>query len=470
MIEDSFKDKDLTEGLIIPPPPRNFGSPKKIIFEPTDKQMRYIEAAFSGLYRYLLFGGGIRSGKTYVVLSIIILLCKLFPKSRWIVVRADYDRLRRHVLPVFWKVCPPNFLDRFNQQNHTAYMKNGSEIIFFSEQYEDDPELTRWHGLEINGGVLEEADELQEATFNKFVERMGSWFMTPMPPMLCLLTCNPSNGWLKKKFYEPHVANTLQSPYFFLQALITDNPYVPQEFLDKLKDMPPELYRRFVQGSWETEDMASQLIPWGDIHAAESLIVTDDVTPYLGVDVGRFGNDASVWTLLNGPNIKEIFSLKKTSIDEVVEHTKRFIIQHRIKAEDVTIDGVGIGAGVIDFLHKEKYYVNDFVGGASPIPLLSSSEIVNFEFFNLRSQMCWQLRTDFSKKRIGGLISKYQKLKDDIGSISYSIKGDKKIAVDSKDVIREKLHRSPDDFDSLMYANTSRCRHVISSRPGFVFG
>jgi hypothetical protein len=494
-INTEFDEKDLADSIVIPNFPIHQN--KKIIFEATPKQQIYIDAVFSGMYRYLLFGGAIRGGKTYVVLSLLVLLCKIFPRSRWVVCRAEFPSIHRNVLPVFWKVCPAGFLEKYNQQTHTALFKNGSEIIFFSEQLSDDPELLRWHGLEFNGIVFEEADECAEKTFNKAVERVGSWIVSPMPPMLILLTCNPTSGWLRKKFYDPYVSGTLSAPYYFLQSLVSDNPHIAQEYVDKLKDMPPDLYKRFVEGSWDVEDSNNQLISWTSIHASERklIFILEDYEKniekekeqrakelliklrdeqkkihsgkYLGIDIGRFGSDASVWTIMEGPNFKEIIVQGKTSVDEVVEKTKRIIIENRIPCENVGADGVGIGGGVIDYLRKEKFPVHDIIGGASPEETVFESGMGMFSFFNLRSQMYWLLKHDLEKGLIGGLTSTI--LKDDLSAITYTIKGDKKIAIDSKDTIKEKIHRSTDYADSAMYANWMRRKDFVSSKAGFVF-
>ena len=51
---------------------------------------------------------------------------------------------------------------------------NGSELIFMAESYDDDKDLNRFRGLEVNGAGLDEVNELQEPTFYKVQERIGS--------------------------------------------------------------------------------------------------------------------------------------------------------------------------------------------------------------------------------------------------------------------------------------------------------
>jgi hypothetical protein len=52
-------------------------------FVMTARQEEFIEAVRSGEFLYMLYGGAIRGGKTVVGLWTLILLCKVFPGSRW---------------------------------------------------------------------------------------------------------------------------------------------------------------------------------------------------------------------------------------------------------------------------------------------------------------------------------------------------------------------------------------------------
>jgi hypothetical protein len=133
-------------------------------FEATPAQDRFFEAALSGQYRFLAYGGGIRSGKTAMSLILAQLLCRVYPGSRWAIVRKDLPTLRRNVLPAFSKFRIPGFMGEVNYANWTATATNGSQLVFFTESISEDPELNRWRGLEVNGFFPDEANELQEAS------------------------------------------------------------------------------------------------------------------------------------------------------------------------------------------------------------------------------------------------------------------------------------------------------------------
>lgn len=157
------------------------------------------------------------------------------------------------------KTFRENFLDRgldryvqsFPQDTLVLTWNNGSQIIFMGENYDRDKELNRFKGLEINGAFIDEINETREATYDKVVERAGSWFHSPGCPTKILASCNPAQNWVKRRFYDKFKDGTLPPGVAYLQARITDNPYVPQAYLDSLKNLPRYQYEVFVNGDWE---------------------------------------------------------------------------------------------------------------------------------------------------------------------------------------------------------------------------
>jgi len=137
----------------------SFNDVKQCLFKPFEDQGKAITAAFSKKFRYLLLGGSIRSGKTYVWMAVLIVLCKVYPGSRWFIIRRDYPTLKRNTIPTFNRICPKKFLYNFNRSELIATFTNGSEIGFISEGIDTDPELKKLDGLDASGFLLEEADQ-----------------------------------------------------------------------------------------------------------------------------------------------------------------------------------------------------------------------------------------------------------------------------------------------------------------------
>lgn len=224
-----------------------------VVFQPYPKQQEFIDACFSGEYKFLFYGGAAGGGKSYVGLATLITLCKLFPNSRWCVVRKDATKLEKNTIITFRKLCPKKFLLKL--VDGIAHFTNGSQILFIGENYYYDKDLTWMDGFEVNGFVLEEAQELHAKTFEKAKLRAGRHIIPNMPPILIMITGNPSQNWSKKLFVDPFQKGTLEKPYYYLPALMTDNPYLPEEYKESLKSLDSITYQRYVLGNWDIVDV-----------------------------------------------------------------------------------------------------------------------------------------------------------------------------------------------------------------------
>lgn len=425
----------------------------------TPKQQEFARAVFSGRYRYLLYGGGIRGGKTFGSIMLVLVLCRIFPGSRWAIVRKDLPTLKRNTLPSFDKLVPDGFIVKFNGQTQTATCANGSEILFFAESFNIDRDLNRWRGLEVNGFLLEEANELQYASFLKAIERAGSWIIpgaSQQPPPLIMLTCNPSPGWVKEKFYDPWSIGALAEPYYFQPALVVDNPYLTPEYLASLRELPDAEYQRFVEGDWNVTQHPMQLIPYEWIRQCQvsaEVLAAEQGLRRLGVDVARYGDDLTTLALMEGKALRWIREYSQQSLEKTSQITLDALTVHSVPANRVVIDSVGIGAGVVDRLRGMGYhYIQEFVGGGRPVQDSFLRDDTVYTFGNRRSEGWWALREQL---RLGELLLPEQlppKLLQDLTAPHYEMRGDRTIVVDSKDKIKLTLGRSTDYGDALVYA------------------
>lgn len=222
----------------------------------TDVQNKLAEVAFDGRYRIIGFGGAIRGTKTWGSIGMLIVLARVYPGSRWAIVRKDLPTLERNTVPSFEKLRENHcgdFVGEINKRTWVAKCRNGSEILFFPESFDVDKDLNRWKGLEVNGFLLEEGDELQEASLTKSIERAGAWIVPhgQQPAPYIFVTFNPTANWPKRVFYEPWRNETIAAPVAFIPATINDNPFLPESYKESLKSMPEQDYKRFVEGDWE---------------------------------------------------------------------------------------------------------------------------------------------------------------------------------------------------------------------------
>lgn len=243
----------------------------KVYFDPFEKQKELENAVYSYEYSFILYGGAIRGGKTYGMLGIFIGLGVVFPNSRWVIIREDLPMIKRSVLPVFYKVCPPNLIKTKPSQHNewTCTFTNGSEIMFLSENFDRDKDLERFKGLECDGFGAEEISGLQLATFYKMFERSGTWRMDErlkdkkegklIPPKVILATCNPTQNWVKEHIYDKWKADKLPKGWKYINSRVYDNPHIDEEWIEGLRiSMPPITFDRFVEGDWEAIENPNQ--------------------------------------------------------------------------------------------------------------------------------------------------------------------------------------------------------------------
>src|SRR5690606_22136193 len=219
-----------------------------------------------------------------------------------------------------------------------------------------------------------------------------------------------------------------------------------QNLKEAFKDNP-NLLRKYLYADWSLVDTINQLIPSEAILKASDKITGIEVTS-LGVDVARYGDDRTVFTILKNGNIELIESYPQTAITEVITRTIQLIHDYNIDPSYVGIDSVGLGAGVVDSLKMQGYDVVELQGGAKSEETTYEEA---FKPYNLRSQMYYELRNDLINGEIGNLTD--ESLKLELQALKYENHLDKTVRVISKEAIKKLLGRSPDIADSLVYAN-----------------
>lgn len=211
---------------------------------------------------FMLYGGAIRGAKTIWLAIMFAYLAIFYPNSRWVILRSDRPKIKTNLLPSINLIYNHPEISRYivdrNRTDLTYTFDNGSVVQLFAESYTQDKDMTRFHGLEVNGFGLDELSEFQEQTLDKCFERAGSWLNAKpgpngkKPRALVLATCNPTKNWVKTRIYDKHIEGILPEGWRYLQAKVTDNPFVKRSWVANLKkNMTPVNYQRFVDGDWE---------------------------------------------------------------------------------------------------------------------------------------------------------------------------------------------------------------------------
>lgn len=405
----------------------------------TEKQMQFIEDLKSRKYQFLLFGGGMGSGKTQLMARIFISQADIRPNTRYFVFRKNLSVLKRTTYQTFKSVATEfNVSFSENRADNVWTFPNGSQIWFQELDESKDNDWNKIKGIEATAIGIDEVNEVQESAFNVLMGRI--WRCNPNKEhSFIMATCNPTQNWVKSRFYEPYTTNTLQDKFYFLQALATDNPFLPEEYIETLRLLPEAEYERYVLGNWNFADDPNQLIKYEWIK--ENIWDNQEVDS-MGIDVAREGNDRTVFYFGNS---KGAVSKKEYRTQSTVETSIKAIEamkEYEIGADRTAVDVVGVGGGVVDYMRAEGYNIKAFNSGESPDVLVG-----HLQYRNKRAQVYWELREDLQRGEYK--LPDDKELHQELLSIRYTIK-DRVIQIESKSELKKRMGRSPDLADALV--------------------
>ncbi len=312
-----------------------------------NKVMESIAGKTTSRFRYFGYGGAIRGGKTFGFLGIFVLLCRMFPKSKWVIVREDFPALNKTTIPSMEKLLRGSSKWKWSRDKsnyYCEYLPTGSRIFFFGENITTDSDLNTFLGLECNGFLLEQGEELSRKMWSRAIERAGSHYTTPMPPPFVFVSFNPTQNWVKEAFYNPHKKNELAAPFYYIEALPTDNPYVTKEQWEAWQNLDDISKRRMIEGDWNAYDDVNK---WAYAYSVEKHSYICEYNPnyplYLSFDFNR--NPICAGAIQNiGHCIKvpQAFKLKNSDIYQLCAEIKRtYEIGGHVPLYIVTGDATG---------------------------------------------------------------------------------------------------------------------------------
>lgn len=159
----------------------------------------------------------------------------------------------------------------------------------------------------------------------------------------------------------------------------------------------------------------------------------------IGVDVARFGEDATVFFGRRGRQAYEPLVLRRLSNVEVAHRLMAHIAERRPKF--VCIDQ-GQGTGVIDLVRELASGLDTTI-----VEVPFGSRALDAERFANRRAEMWTLTRDWL--RGGGCLPESQALLGELTAPQYSFDAQGRIRLEPKEDIRERLRRSTDIADAL---------------------
>ncbi len=253
------------------------------VFRPTPPQEQFLRSpAFIRAY-----GGALGGGKSFAMCQAVFDYALDHPGLVAVVARDKHTSIINTTKKTMLDQVIPQTAGLIAHQKQSGgedYIElyNGSTIHFIGM---DDP--YRWYSSEIAVYALDEAQEITNHDSEKVVRLINRLrqrcaacieatrdlppeeiFECPHMPAKAMLSFNPSSPdhWL----YEWFIKGALQTDYGFRKhelfmedaeapigdcefvfALPTDNPYLSQDYLTRLRGLKPHMRRRYLEGKWE---------------------------------------------------------------------------------------------------------------------------------------------------------------------------------------------------------------------------
>jgi hypothetical protein len=325
-------------------------------------------------------------------------------------------------------------------------------------------------------GWLRSADPKQRcriiATGNPPVDSDGNWVIRFFAPWLDVKHAHPAKPcelrWFTTidgkdrevesgKPFEYKGELIVPKSRTFIPARVEDNPYYMESgYKATLQALPEPLRKKLLYGSFAAaqSDSYDQLIPTEWLEKAIARFELRDTSlplSCIGVDVARGGEDQTVITLRYGNwfALQKCYPGSETKTGDVVA---QLVLSERGMSKcSVNVDVVGVGSSVFDCLRR-------IIGNAAR-PLHSGegtsarARNCQFTFANKRAQWWWQLREALDPASGDNIaLPPDRELLADLAAPHWHL-GIHGIQVEKKETIIQRIGRSPDKGDSLVYAH-----------------
>lgn len=432
------------------------------------KQLEAVQAVNDPGVDTLFLFGTVGTGKTDVAAHIVISICHHFPKTYWPVFRQNLSTAKKSVIPSYLSMLDKmNFVQgvdyKFNASESFIRFRNDSVIPFIEADITKDRDGKKIKGINASGNHIDEADELAETMYITATSRKGRRNENGQPS-LSILTLNPTDAQHLVKLYDLFKVGKLPENIRGIEFTLEDS-WQTQSDIDAMKTNPPWWVERYLNNNWKYQDESKTLFK-SSLFAKAKTDRLEQGRKTNGYDVARDGVDRSVSADWENFTLTNIEIVKDANQQIETDDQAKWLIKHSneesIGYENIAVDGVGIGVGVLDSGKLLGAQFDVYKSGFSPDPFLTfeeyaptkeeaekSKEILSFN--NLRSQMAYMFARGMERGTIKILDSCpfFNELIKEAQQHHFEVK-DKVLILESKESIKSRTGKSPDIFDAVI--------------------
>ncbi len=249
---------------------------------------------------------------------------------------------------------------------------------------------------------------------------------------------------------------------------------IRQDYLDSVAKAFGEGSPRwwtFVRGWFAPEGLFGVIFPSSVLNKAEKKLVYNfqptriasldpafeggDQCVLAIAEYGEANNSRFAMNLVTTIPIKVSVTDKSEPLDYLIAHeVKRICTKYEVKSENFILDVTGAGRGVAAILEKEwgaDISRCNFGGGATERRLKKADTENCTELFDrFVSELWWAGRAWMEEGLVGGVSEDFKTLRDQLAARQYETVKDKKIRIETKKEMKERLGYSPDEGDAFV--------------------
>ena len=427
---------------------------------------------------YKMYGGAMGGGKTGAIINECIQLGLDYPGNAGLLLRKTWPSFRNTVLAQLEKFVDPDLVYTWNKNEKRITFINGSVLIYggFGSKPED---WDNYMSGEFGFIGLDQAEDFTEKDFTMLSTRLR--LNIPGINYHFLLTCNPSPGWLKTRFIDHPMKDSV-----FIPALPQDNlENLPGDYIDRMLDILGDNEKKaLLEGSWDVVGDPDNVYSYHKLNHAMGRDEDPGLPIAIGIDPAWSGDDETAVALREGLRVTlpitgrdfDTMSIVGEVWSMVRERVKFWREDLEAKEIEIRIDSVGIGAGVydrfmetVDDMEREFNQLEDGTPIGYEDPRYFTIYIIKVngaakprdktKFSNLRAEVHWSLKEILDSISIPN--------DRDMGSQFMAIKYKRNsaglIEIIKKDDIKKTLGRSPDRAEAVLYAVAA-----VGSSAGFM--
>jgi len=283
--------------------------------------------------------------------------------------------------------------------------------------------------------IVDEASGVPEQVFEAAAGSMSGHNATT------LMLSNPTRS--SGTFFESH--NRMANSWWTRTWSCEDSPLVSDEFVDEMRLRYGEesnAFRVRVLGQFPLSD-DNTIIPFHLVESAQhrDVVVADETDVVWGLDVARFGSDATALCKRQGPVVTELRSWRGL---DLMQTTGRVVAEYEAlppskRPTEILVDSIGVGSGVVDRLRELDLPVRGINVAESPS--------MGDTYMNLRSELWFKCKAWLEDRSCK--LPKDDQLQAELTAIRYSFTSSGKMKAESKDEMRRRGVGSPDLADAL---------------------